>query len=251
MKTAPWLAFLLLFVHSLAAFAPMPVPQARPAPISGATVQTLFHTPSENQMTLRVTNTSTKNITGYILSIHGLTGDGKRTDFHSIYDFLANQMFVARFEGTGNEDYYSKQVGPPFLAPNQNYDEISAMPATANYEDISVLITAIAYDDKSAEAISPEALEPLITTRRAEAAAIQKANEIIAANPDPQAAIKKIKDLRDVSSKSARLELNAHTLDMIAEDLQDNPDLKAYQARRERERAVWADQAQLKLGGAL
>ena len=251
MKTVPWLAFLLLFVHSLAAFAPTPVPQAPRAPIAGATVQTFFHSPGDNQMTVRVTNSSRKNLTAYILSVHTIDANGQSNDFHIMRDFLANQMFLARFAGTEDEAAFKKQAGPSFLTPGENYDEVSGMPA--NTQDFSVLITAVAYSDKSAEAISQQALEPLIQQREAEATSIAKANEIISASSDPQAAIAKIQNLRDIwkVKPHAKIEMNEHTLDTIIQDLQGNPaDLKAYQAKRAQEGATWADQAQLKLGGA-
>jgi len=244
MKKTVVLLAVILFCGGVAQSAPIV------GEVHGASVQTLFHIPTDNQMTLRVTNASTKNITGYILSIHVLSADGQKTDFHSMYDFLANQLLLASFEGTVEEDNLRSQIGPSFLTPGQNYDQVSAMPV--NLQDFSVMVTAVAYSDKSAEAISKDELEPLIEQREAEETAIRKANEIISANPDPQVAIKKIQNLRDVSAASSHstIEINEHTLDVIIEDLQANPNLKAYQAKKERERAVWADHAKLKIGGA-
>ena len=176
MKTAPWLAFLVLFVHSLSAFAPMPVPQVRPAPIQGAAIQGWTYDAPTHTVNVRILNTGNKDITAYILDVTE-TDAAWPSEYHTLRDFLNNTVFLERIKGTANEESLKKRITSESIPVGGSFDE--KLTVSPTFKTIDVTLEAVAFADKTAEAVSKEAFGQLVASRKSTIASIDKAVEII------------------------------------------------------------------------
>jgi len=262
MKTAPWLAFLVLFVHSLSAFAPMPVPLARSAPITGAAIQGWYYDSPNDAVHLRIVNIGDKPITAFSLQMTVTYDNGIPVQIGWTRDFLNTSTFLERFKGTPNESVFRAKAGPESIPVAGSYDETIAV--APNLRDFSATLTVVAYADKNAEAVSKEALESLIDMRESMVASIDKTTEVINASQthgEAAANIQKMQKAWQAAVHEGKPDLHPGELDSIATDLDHNLPLwsppnasesetiKNFLSVKQRERAIWADQAKLKLVG--
>jgi hypothetical protein len=237
---------------------------ARSAPI-GAVVQTWHHDPQTNLVTVTIVNTSQKDITAFNLSLK-ITYQSGVSQYQWLRDLLNNAVFLERYKGTPNEQSIRQQLGPVAFPAGGSYDE--KIPVQPDFKDFEAVLDVVAFSDKTAEATNATALGRLVAQRKATALSIQKAVEIIdgvladstVTNPHGEAATKVQKRL-DAWKATVHydvVDMDEGELIGMVRDLKNVPAvrgsrsetdyLKTYIDMKEKERATWADQAQLVTG---
>jgi hypothetical protein len=255
MKTAPWLAFLVLFVHSLSAFAPMPVPQVRPAPIQGAAIQGWTYDAPTHTVNVRILNTGNKDITAYILDVTE-TDAAWPSEYHTLRDFLNNTVFLERIKGAANEESLKKYVTAESIPAGGSFDEKLAVAPT--FKTIDLKLEAVAFSDQTAQALSKEPFEQLAASRKATIAAIDKAIEVInssATLAEAEANMQKTYDAYQATNHTSLDDMDPGELLSIVDHLKQLPvsgssekdALAQYVALKQRERSIFAAQSNLKL----
>jgi hypothetical protein len=234
---------------------------ARSAPI-GAVVQTWHHDPQTNVVTVTIVNTSQKDITAFNLSLK-ITYQGSVSQYQWLRDLLNSAVLLERFKGTPDEQSIRQQVGPVAIPVGGSYDE--KIPVQPDFKDFEAVLDVVAFSDKTAEATNAAALGRLVAQRKATALSIQKADEIIGGvladstvtNPHGEAAtqVQKRLDAWKATVHYDVIDMDEGELIGIVRDLKNAPAsrgnsseaeyLKTYVAMKEKERATWADQAQL------
>jgi hypothetical protein len=224
---------------------------ARSAPtITGAAVQTWHYDPQSHLITVRILNTSDKDITALGIAANFTFTDkaGQDQVSHVILlpDFLVQKVLLDMVRGTSEEDKLRAQLGPEVLPAGGTYEEKTGVPP-GGFKDFSATIEVVVYADKTAEATNPDALQALIDTRKRRAAAIQKAQEIMAAHPDRLEAAAEAQKALDTwrATSPHRSDMDETEFHNIVAQLKQNPNLKELQARKERERAFWTDEASI------
>jgi hypothetical protein len=238
---------------------------ARSAPI-GAVVQTWHHDPQTNMVTVTIVNTSQKDITAFNLSLK-ITYQGSVSQYQWMHDLLNNAVFLDRFKGTAGEQRLREAVGEGSIAVGAGYNEkISVNP---DFKDFEAVLDVIAFSDKTVETTNAAAMQRFVEQRKATAASIQKADEIIGrvladatiTSPHVTAAteVQKHLDAWKATTHYDALDLSEAELVGIVRDLKNTSAakgsrneteyLQGYIAAKEKERLVWTDQAQLVTGG--
>ena len=242
-RAVPMRVLFLLFVSLISAGV------ARSHPLSGAVVQTWNYDPQSRLITIRILNTSDKDITALGIAANFTLTDkaGQDQVSHVILlpDFLVQKVLLDMVRGTPEEDKLRAQIAPEILPAGGTYEEKTGVPP--GFKDFSATIDVVVYADKTAETTNPSALQVLIDTRKGRAAAIQKAQHIMAEYPDrleaAAAAQKALDDWRVSSPDHA--DMNETEFHNIVAQLKQNSDLKNLQARKERERVFWTDEANI------
>ena len=174
-------------------------PSLRASPPIGAVVQTWHYDPLTNIVTLRILNTSNKDIIAFNISIKESYADG-HVKSHELLEELAGRIIlVQEFMGTVDEDNIRRQFGDGLFHPGQSQNEIiGVQPGLQNFEAV---VDVAAYTDQTAEATNNDGLQRLLEERNASAASTRMANEIIRAaladssDADPTAtAVKEIQN---------------------------------------------------------
>src|SRR6201987_179149 len=177
-RAVPMRVPFLLFVSLISAGV------ARSHPLSGAVVQTWNYDPQSRLITIRILNTSDKDITALGVAANFTFTDkaGQDQVSHVILlpDFLVQKVSLDRVRGTPEEERLLS--GPEVLPAGGTYEEKTGVPP--GFKDFSATIDVVVYADKTAETTNPHALQVLINARKGRAAAIQKAQHIMAEYPD-------------------------------------------------------------------
>jgi hypothetical protein len=168
MKIVPVLLS-LMFVASVQAQSPQ-------API-GAVVQTWHADPATHIVTIRIVNTSQKDILAYNLSITETFIDGT-TSHHELMTDLLDRMVNAQIaKGTTSESEFSSRFGNGTLAVGTAVDQnVAESNVVANVEAV---VDMVAYVDRTADVRNQRAFDRLVAYRKGELLAMQKANEVI------------------------------------------------------------------------
>jgi hypothetical protein len=223
---------------------------ARSHPIAGAVVQTWNYDPQSGLITMRILNTSDKDITALAVAADFTVTDkaGQDQVSHVILlpDFLVEKVLLDMVRGTpGEENLRARLHAPEILPAGGTYEEKTGVPP--GFKDFSATIELVVYADKTAEATNPDILQVVINARKLRASAIQKAQEIMAAHPDRLEAAAEAQKALDTwrATSPDRSDMDEGEFLNIVVSLKQNPNLKALQARKEREKAFWTDQANL------
>ncbi len=231
----------------------------------GAEVQTWHYDPQTHIVTVRIVNTSQKEITAFNLSLE-VTIPGLVSRYQVMHDFLGAATVLDRFKGTPYEQHLIARGHQASLAVGGSYDE--KVPVQPGFKDFKVVLDVVAFADKTAEATNPAALQRLIQQRTAMATSIQKANELIAAaiadstdmNPHATASsrVQKMLSAWKATTHYDVIDMNEGELLGIIQhlnqvpsfkgDLSETEYLQTYMAMKAKEQAMWRDQAQL-IGG--
>jgi len=171
----------------------------RASPPIGAVVQTWHYDPLTNIVTLKIVNTSHKNITAFNIAIKETYADGHVSSHEQMTDSSGALAVIEEVKGTADEDNLRKQVGDGVLHPGETRNEIiHVQPGLTTFE---ATVDVVAYADQTSEATNNDGLQRLISRRKVNLASRQACNEIIKAaladphDPDPAAtATKKIQD---------------------------------------------------------
>src|SRR5467141_1358790 len=102
LKRLPYLMLML--------FLALAVPLRATPPI-GAVVQTWHYDPQANTVTVRIANTSDKNITAFNISITETFGDHSVNNHETLVDMLAAVVLAQKIKGTSDEDRIRTQLG--------------------------------------------------------------------------------------------------------------------------------------------
>jgi hypothetical protein len=162
----------LMPVVPLLLFAPL----ARSAPI-GAVVQTWHYNTEPNTVTVRVVNTSEKDVTGYNISINETYADGASSRHEMLSDFVDTMLLLQEVKGTAQEGELRRQLGDGVLHPGMARDE--TFPVSAHLTDYEALVDAVTYADGTSESTNEAALGRILDHRKAQVATMQQVNEII------------------------------------------------------------------------
>jgi len=232
-----------------------PIPQARLAPVTGAVIQHWIYDAPTRTVNVRILNTGNKPITAYILDVVETNADGP-SESHALRDFLNNTVFLERIKGTANEESLKKHVTGP-IPVSGSYDE--KLTVSKTFKTIDLTVEAVAFSDKTAEAVSTEAFGQLVASRKSTIASIDKGLEVINASgtlAEATANIQKAYDA-DQATTHTSLDTNPGELLSIVNDLKQLPNrfaglsekdaLANYVALKQRERSIFAAQADLTL----
>ncbi len=248
----------------ITAFAAVPQAQSSPPQI-GAVVQTWHYDPTSNTVTLRILNTSGKDITAWDIKIKETYANG--VNEHNYSTDLLQLMLNVQDAGADGE-WLRQQFGNGTFQAGTSRDEIlHVQPALKNYE---ATMDAVIYADKTAETTDQSALDRAVTARKVAASTMQQANEIIKralansqdASPH-EAAAKQIGELRGKwEAQHHATPLDAGVLHAVLTDLKNVPIISTqqntnaaaylsdYVARKGHRAAVLLEHATPKVGGA-
>jgi hypothetical protein len=250
MKLEPiFLVVGLLVVHwtHIASF-PVPRP-AIGAGVTGAAIEGWLYDSESNAMNVHIVNTGEKAITAFELNLTITDSAGHSSTGGYGRDFLNNVAALERFKGTPEEEAMRQQVGPLSIPPGGSYDEKVGVPP--GFRDFSATLEAVAFRDYTVSG-NKEAIDRLITIRKANAAAIVKATELIkksATTEEAETAIQKYHDTYRATPHE-KLEMQRGDLEGIIDDLKQLPDKAAvneYVAAKDRERSMWEANSNLEV----
>jgi hypothetical protein len=226
--------------------------------VTGALITAHPYDPIKNTVTLRITNTSGKDITAYNIKIKETYGTA--VNQHEYMTDTVQTMLMAE------EDAHMRAILPPgTLQPGASKEEIMRVqPGLTNYEAV---IDTVTYADKTAETVNQPALDRILQNRKAEAATMLATNEIIrkalanaqGANPE-QTAANEIEALRKSNNHS--LSLSPGMMEAAIRELRTAPQAAAqervsvmahltnYLDKRDQHAAHLSEHATVKVGGA-
>src|SRR5258706_2977711 len=111
------ITLLSLFVFALGASS------LRASPPIGAVVQTWHYDPLTNIVTLKIVNTSHKDITAFNIAIRETYANG-RVDKHELLEELVGKILAFKeLQGTSHEASFRKQYGDGAFHPGEVHDE--------------------------------------------------------------------------------------------------------------------------------
>jgi hypothetical protein len=217
---------------------------ARSAPITDVGLGTWRYDAQTHLVTVPILNSSQKSLTAFNLSLK-VTAGGTVSEYQSGRDFLSVALLQERCKDTPKEAF-----GTANISPGGVYEEKLGVPA--DFENITIVLDMVAFSDKTAEATNVPALERLVQKRKAIAASIEKASEVIAASAPETAAnaVHQAKETWKAQEHTALTEDETQYL-IIEQDLKQTPpeSVKDYVAIKQKEQAVWLEQSQLRLIG--
>jgi hypothetical protein len=199
------------------------------SPPVGAVVQTWHYDPLTNIVTLKIVNTSHKDITAFNIAIKETYADG-RVQEHELLEELVGKILAAKeLQGAHSRgaESFRELYGDGAFHPGEVRDEkMPVQPGLTNYQAV---IDVVTYIDGTADApINNAALERIIDERKAVVDSMKMATEIIKtalADPndtDPSmTAARKIQDRATTwrRSQHTKLDLDPVVLESIAQEL--------------------------------
>jgi len=220
MKRLPYL-IPLLFLAVLAA-------PLRASPPIGAVVQTWHYDPLTNIVTLKIVNTSNKDITAFNVAIKETYADGRVEQHETMEELIGKILRAKEIQGdhTRGAEFFRKLYGDGAFHPGEVREEkLGVQPGLTNYQAVIDVVTFI---DGTAEATNNDALGRIVDERQATVASQRIITEIIqAALADPNdtdpsmTAAKKIQDRVTMwkAQKHTKIDLDAVRLESIANEL--------------------------------
>ena len=176
-------------------------------------------------MTLKIANTSHKDITAFNIAIKETYADG-RVDKHELLEELVGKILAFQeLQGTSHEASFRKQYGDGAFHPGEVHDEI--VPVQPGFTNIEAVIDVVTYIDGTADWANDAALERIVDERKATVASKKMATEIIkTALADPNdkepsmTAAKKIQDQATVWRRShTKMDVDPVVLESIANEV--------------------------------
>jgi len=241
-----------------------------PRPI-GAVVQTWHYDAATNTVTVRVANTSQKNITAFNMSIIETFADRSVGKHEVLVDMIDAVALVQWTKGTPDEDRMRGELGDGTLPAKQSRDEVFHYRPGKVVTNFEGTVDVVAYADNTAEATNAAALARIKEHRNAVLRSHQKANEVLKgvlvdstiANPSDEAAARLEKALTVWNAQNhVQLDLDTGTIEGVMKDLKNAPRaaagqhlsetefLQRYAAQKDQHILLLAGHSQLKTGGA-
>jgi hypothetical protein len=221
MKSREMVLRVLVFFFACA-FAP--AQSLRASPPIGAVVQTWHYDPQSNMVTLKILNTSHKDITAFNIAIKETYANG-RAEQHELLEELIGKIIAAKeLQGTAGEESFRKRYGDGAFHPGELRDE--PMPVQPGLSDYQAVIDVVTYSDGTADSANDAALERIVDGRKASAASQKMASEIIKTaladpnDPDPaMTAARKIQAQASARRGShTKMDVDPVLLDQIARE---------------------------------
>jgi hypothetical protein len=235
-KRLPYLIALLL--------AGLAVP-LRASPPIGVVVQTWHYDPQTRIVTVRIANTSDKDITAFNLSVTEKYADGTVNSSEKMTDYLPLMATIQQFQAEG----LSPQGNGTF--PAKTSRDVT-FPVAKDPKDVLIAVDMVAYADHTADVTNERAFTHLLSSRKELVLATQQANQVIKdalTTPNPKdAAVKELKRLADVARSGGR-NLAEATLRSHMQSAQQAPDLGKLIKDGESRIAVYTSHTQVVKGG--
>jgi hypothetical protein len=214
----------------------------RASPPIGLWVQTWHYDAASQQVTVRLVNTSNKDITALSMSVTERYADGTSNSSEKMTDYLP---LMASMEVSQKREH-----GNGTFAAGTSRDV--PFPVAKEPKDVSIIVDMVAYADRTADVTNERAFNNLVDARKEVALATQQANQVMKdalAAPNPRdAAVKELARLADVAKGSGRgfaeITLRGHI-----QNARQATDLAALIKEGEARAAVYAPHAQLVKGG--
>jgi hypothetical protein len=149
----PLLIALFLSVCSVSSWAQSP-------PIVGATIQTAHYDPQTKAITIRILNTSQRDITAYNITLAVTYADGTSGSSELATDFIGPMIH-----------------GRPGFTAGTSHDEVTS--ETKAVTNTRPVLDVVVYSDQTAEVQNERAFKQLVARRQAKVLAHQKVNEVI------------------------------------------------------------------------
>jgi hypothetical protein len=217
-----WCAFILLIaVCTIGSWAQ--------APPIGAVVQTWHYDPLTNIVTLKIVNTSHKDITAFNIAIKETYADG-RVEEHEMLEDLVGKIFRAKelqWDHSPGAESFRKLYGDGGFHPGEVRDEqLGVQPGLTKYQ---AAIDVVTYMDGTADATNNDALGRIVDERQAAVASQKIITEVIqtaladANDTDPSmTAAKKIQDRATIwkAQQHTKIDLDPVLLESIADELE-------------------------------
>jgi hypothetical protein len=167
------LAFSLLF--SICAFAP--AQSLRASPPIGVVVQTWHYDPTTKVVTIRLVNTTQKDILAWNLSITETFADGSTSNHEVMTDLLDRMLTAQQAKGTVEEARITQRFGNGTFAAGAGFDQ--NIPEPKAVTNMQIVVDMVAYADRTADVQNEKAFAQVIAYRQGELLALQQANEVI------------------------------------------------------------------------
>jgi hypothetical protein len=201
----------------------------RASPPIGAVVQTWHYDPLTNSVTLKILNTSHKDITAFNIAIKETYANG-RVDRHEMLEDLVGKIIAAKEIEAGDHsrgaELFRKLYGDGTLHPGEVHDEIVGV--QPGFQTIEAVVDVVAYVDGTADAANNDALGRIVEERQATVASqkiITEAIQTALADPndtDPaMTAARKIQDQASIwkAQQHTKLDLDVVRLGSVADEL--------------------------------
>jgi hypothetical protein len=149
------------------------------SPPIGAVVQTWNYDLKTNIVTLKIANTSHKDITAFNIAIKETYSDG-RVDKHELLEELVGKILAAKeLQGDHSRgaESFRKLYGDGAFHPGEVHDEIVGV--QPGFQQIEAVVDVVTYVDGTAEATNNDALGRIVDERQATVASQKIITEII------------------------------------------------------------------------
>jgi hypothetical protein len=200
----------------------------RASPPIGASVQTWNYDPLTNMVTLKIVNTSHKDITAFNIAIMETYANG-RVEQHEMLEDLVGKILAAKeLQGDHSRgaESFRTLYGDGAFHPGEVRDEkLGVQPGLTNYQAV---IDVVTYIDGTAETTNNDALGRIVDERQATVASQKIIIEIIqtaladANDTDPSVtAAKKIQDRATIwkAQQHTKLDLDDVRLESVANEI--------------------------------
>jgi hypothetical protein len=230
-------------LFSTCAFA---VQSLRASPPIGAVVQTWHYDPLTNIVTLKILNTSHKDITAFNIAIKETYANGRVEQHEMLEDLVGKVLRAKELEGDHSRgaELFRKQYGDGAFHPGEVHDEIIGV--QQGFQTIEAVVNVVTYMDGTADAANNDALGRIVDERQATVASqkmIAEAIQTALADPNDSApsatAAKAIQDRASVwkAQKHTKLDLDTVRLESIANELKTVSSRDALKQLLDREQA--------------
>ena len=198
------------------------------SPPIGAVVQTWNYDPKTNSVTLKVVNSSQKDISAFNIAITETLADGRIDKSEMLEDLLGKIIAAKELQGndTRGAETFRKLYGDGAFHPGEVHDEIVGV--QPGFQKIEAVVDVVTYVDGTAEATNSDALGRIVDERQATVASQKIITEIIQTaladsnDSDPSAtAATKIQDRASVwkAQKHTKLDLDTVRLESMADEI--------------------------------
>ncbi len=129
----------------------IPTTQSKlPNTLLGVVIESWHYDPLTNIVTLKVVNTSHRDITAFNIAIKETYADGRVEQHEMLEEFVGKILAAKQLQGTLQGEAFRKQFGDGAFHPGESRDEIMGVqPGLANYQAV---IDVVTYIDGTAEA---------------------------------------------------------------------------------------------------
>ena len=200
----------------------------RASPPIGAVVQTWSYDPQTNVVTLKIANTSHKDINAFNITHKETYADGRVEQGELLEELIGKIMIAKELQGDTSRgaEYFRKVHGDGAFHPGEVRDE--KLGVQPGLKDFQAVIDVVTYSDGTADANNNDALGRIVDERQATVASQKIITDAIQAaladpnDPEPSmTAAKKIQDRATIwkAQRHTKLDLDAGHLEALANEI--------------------------------